>query len=497
MATKQVTLHFKPQGPVAADYLRSRGRRTLIMGPLGSAKTATSCWKIMTLMRNQAPTQVGKERHRLSRWVAIRNTYADLLGTTAKDWLDMFGHLGRWVEGAKKPPTHYLKFKMPDGTKVRAEFIFLALDREEHVRKLRGYQLTGGYLSEAKELPFGIVSMLDLRVGRYPGTTDGGPTWYGLIGDTNAPDTDHWYYQMAEEERPKGWEFFKQPGGLVRPTKDSPWQINLEAENLQNLPGAYPGAYYLEGAEGKADDWISVNLANQYGFVKSGKPCYPDYNDQVHCREFEIVPSLGIYIGMDFGLTPAAIIGQRALNGQWLLRHEVVTEDTGLQRFGADCLKPFLERHYRGVPILGIFGDPAGGQRQAGDVNERTAFQIVSASTGFDVVGAPGDNDIVMRLEAFASPMRKLIDGKPGLLIHPDCKILRKACQGGYAYHRVKVVGEERFRDTPQKNKYSHPADAGQYLILGGAGLSAVTEAPGVENKRNYAGFRKRMGYTG
>ncbi len=36
-----------------------------------------------------------------------------------------------------------------------------------------------------------------------------------MLGDTNAPDEDHWYYRLAEETRPEGWEFFRQPGGLL------------------------------------------------------------------------------------------------------------------------------------------------------------------------------------------------------------------------------------------------------------------------------------------
>jgi hypothetical protein len=33
--------------------------------------------------------------------------------------------------------------------------------------------------------------------------------------DTNPPDDDSWYYRVAEKEKPEGWEFFKQPGGLL------------------------------------------------------------------------------------------------------------------------------------------------------------------------------------------------------------------------------------------------------------------------------------------
>lgn len=453
MAT--VEFQYKPQGPTLEQYILSEEQRTFIMGPLGSSKTNASCWKAFRVMLNQAPNAQGVRKTRIA---AVRNTYPDLMGTTIKDWLAMFDTLGKFKQGGIEPPTHYLKFALPDGTSVDAEMIFLALDREEDVKKLRGMQLTAGWLNEVKELPFAVIQMLDLRIGRFP--QDVNPTWYGIFGDTNAPDTDHWYYRLAEEDRPEGWFFLKQPGGLKRADKDAPWEENPDAENIKNLPKQY----YLKGAQGKSEDWILVNLANEYGFVKSGKPVYPDYRDTTHCREFELIKGLGLHIGLDFGLTPAAVIGQRMADGQWRWRRELVTEDTGVKRFAGE-LKRFLGEHFPGWPISCITGDPAGDQRQAGDSEERTVFQLLRAE-GIEASPAV-TNDFALRSEAVSASLRRMIDGEPGFLIHPDCKVTRKGMQGAYAFKRVKVSGDERFRDAPDKNYASHPCEAGQYLMLG------------------------------
>jgi len=456
---------YSPQGPTLETYILSESQRTFICGPLGSSKTNASCWKLFRGIRGQKPNREGKRK---SRWVAVRNTYPDLFGTTIKDWLEMFEPLGHFVKGGLEPPTHHLNFALEDGTQVEAEVIFLALDREEHVKKLRGLQLTGGWLNEVKELPFAVVQMLDLRVGRYPQDVD--PTWYGIFGDTNAPDTDHWYYRLAEEDKPEGWVFLKQPGGLIRDDKESPWRENPAAENIKNLP---PG-YYIKGAQGKSEDWILVNLANEYGFVKDGKPVYPEYRDSVHCRPFELIPGIGLDIGLDFGLTPAATIGQRQPNGQWRIRRELVTEDTGIIRFAGE-LKRFLASEFPGYTIATITGDPAGDQRQAGDSEERTVFQLLAAE---GIVAKPAHtNDFAIRTETFAAPMNRMIDGEPGFLIHPDAAVTRKGLQGGYCFKRVKVAGDERYRDVPDKNKYSHPCEAGQYMMMG-AGASAAIMPP-------------------
>ena len=491
-AGARVELAFAPQGPVAAAYVADRTQRAFICGPLGSGKTAASCWKAFRVVTDQEPDAQGVRRTRLA---FIRNTYSDLLTTTAKDWLGMFEHLGRWVQGGREPPCHYLRFNLPPDrpgarpTRVESEILFLALDRAEHVKKLRGLQLTAAMLSEVKELPFAVIEMLDLRVGRYP-SGDVWPSWHGIFGDTNAPDTDHWYYKMAEETKPEGWKFFRQPGGLLRDSADQPWRINDQAENLRNLPGG--ADYYLRGAQGKSDAWVAINLANQYGFVADGRPVYPDFNDAAMCREFELYKPLGIWIGLDFGLTPAALIGQRTVSGQWRYRHELVTTDTGIVRFARD-LRKFLGDHYSGWRINGIFGDPAGDQRQAGDVEERTAFQLLAAN-GIQAVPAPGNNDFVLRTEAFAGPMRRYIDGEPGMLIHPDCKVTRKGLQGGYCYRRMRVAGDDRFRDLPDKNAYSHPCEAGQYLVLGaGEGVTVTGGSPQTED--DVREFRRAMGY--
>jgi hypothetical protein len=89
----------------------------------------------MQAMINQEPNSEGV---RPTRFYAIRNTYADLLTTTAKDWLELYRELGTYAEGSKKPPTHTLDFDLEDGTTVNSEVVFIALDRADSIKKLRG-----------------------------------------------------------------------------------------------------------------------------------------------------------------------------------------------------------------------------------------------------------------------------------------------------------------------------------------------------------------------
>ena len=45
--------------------------------------------------------------------------------------------------------------------------------------------------------------------------------------------------------------------------------------------------------------------------------------------------------------------------------------------------------------------------------------------------------------------------------------MLRKAMAGGYKYRRINVSGSDKFAEKPDKNMYSHVAEALQYLCTG------------------------------
>ena len=79
---------------------------------------------------------------------------------------------------------------------------------------------------------------------------------------------------------------------------------------------------------------------------------------------------------------------------------------------------------------------------------------------------------------------RLCMDGKPAFMISPKCKTWRKGLAGGFCYKRKQVAGDEKYHDEPDKNKYSHICEAGEYgMMAGGEGRAAV--------KRESAEFSK------
>ncbi len=453
-----IEYRYRPAGATLARFHCQDDFVRILLGPLGSAKSTACCAEIWRRISQQAADGDGVRR---SRWLVVRNTYPELITTTIATWREMFGgRFGSFTWG--HPPRHRIDVALDDGSRVRAEVIFMAMDNADAAKKLLSLEITGLWLNELKELPKAVLDMGTGRVGRYPARRLGGPSWFGIICDSNMPDEDHWLYRLAETDHPDGWAFFRQPGG-VRKCGDR-WEVNQEAENKRNLPPDY----YRNQLAGKSEDWIKVYLAAEYGFAFDGRAVFPEFMDSLHVKAFDLSPGDGAF-GVDFGLTPAAVFGQKDKLGRWLIFDELVTEDMGAVRF-AERLGEHMRGPYGDLAFQG-WGDPAGEQRS--QVDERTPFEVMQAR---DIPIRPAPtNDAVIRREAAAGLLTRLVDGVPALLIHPRCRRLRKALAGGYCYRRVQATGEERYRDVPDKSMHSHVAEALEYLLVGsGAGRTVV-----------------------
>jgi len=469
-------LTYIPSGPVCRAFLRSNSFVRGIRGPIGSGKS-TAC--VLEILRRAKEQPKGKDGIRRSRWAVIRNTFPELKTTTIKSWhMWVSRDLGRWVD--QGPPTHHIK----EGD-IDLEVLFVALDDPRDVRKLLSLDLTGAWINEAREVPKAVLDQLTGRVGRYPSALQGGGGWSGIIMDTNCPDDDHWWYRLAERETPAGFEFFAQPDALGPHGENLNWL--MQDEHTLVLPIDHPERiargrlYYERQLAGKTEEWIKIYIRAEYGFIQEGRPVYPEYRDSVHCKPFELIHGLPLHVGIDFGLTPAALIGQRTLMGQWRWRFEICAEHMGAKRFGELALGPKLaELEGQGFKIETITGDPAGtGESQTDEV---TPFQILKG-VGIKALPAP-TNDWTMRREAVAGALSRMIDGAPGFLVHPECATTRRGMGGRYNYRRVQLAGDERYQDKPDKNMYSHPCEAGQYMLLGGGEARVVLNKPAIDRAR-------------
>ena len=424
--------------PTIRKFWNADSFQRMLLGAFGSGKSSGCVQEIVRRACNQLPNNMGVRR---TRWAIIRNSYPQLRDTTIRTVLDWYP-TPDWGRYSEMNHNYSMQWMLEDDTTVECELLFRALDRPDQVSNLLSLELTGAWVNEAREVPRQIWDALQGRVGRFPSFREEGSTWFGVIGDSNPPDDDHWIYRMFEEERPDNAAIFKQPSGRSE-----------EAENLPNLPPDY----YKNLAAGKGDDFIKVYIDGEYGFVKEGTPVFPEYSDHVHCKEFEVVKGLPIYRGWDFGLSPACVFTQLMPNGQWRIFDEVIATRMGARAMGEQVIQ-HTNVTYPDTLIDGDYGDPAG--RTPGEADEKTCFQILQGQ-GIDIEA--GEQNVERRLDAVRSRFNRMVDGAPSILIHPRAKTIRKAFRGGYKYRRLQVSGE-RYTDKPDKDAFSHPMDALQYV---------------------------------
>lgn len=430
--------------PTIEDFSNDTSFIRGLEGPYGSGKSSGCVIDIVNhaLEQRRSPDGI---RH--SRWAVVRNTYSQLRDTTIRtvfQWLPPH-HFGRYLESK-----HSYTISAFEG--VDLELVFMALDRPDDISKLLSLELTGGWINEGREVPWAIFEAMTGRVGRWPPQRDGGPSWYGIIADTNPPDTDSKWYRFFNEEKHKPGHvaLFRQPGGMSK-----------EAENLNNLPGGQE--YYRKMSAGKSAEWIKVYVDGEYGFVAEGKLVYPEYADAVHCRSVDPIPDVPIIVSLDFGLTPAAALSQLLPDGRWLTFDEMTSDNMSVDQFGDELLE-HLARSFRGKATFEFYGDPAGNIRA--ETDKRSAFDILRAK-GIDIEGA-ASQEPSLRQEAVRKPLRTLVSGlgEPQFILHPRCRQLRKGFLGGYHRRRMQTGGPERYSEKAEKNQYSHVHDALQYGMV-------------------------------
>lgn len=469
--------------PTARRFHHSPAIVRGLRGPFGSGKSV-AC--VQEIVREALSAPAGTDGVRRSRWAVVRNSYPELKSTTIKTWQDWYPEdlaPMRWTS----PIECKLELPLEDGTKLYLEILFLALDLPKDVRRLLSLELTGIWFNEAREIGYDLIESGTARVGRYPAKRmlpEGVVQRSPIIMDTNPPDDDHWWYWLFEDEQPRGYEQFVQPPAVLGNGEEDPYRINPDAENLRHQP---KGAdYWMDMIPGKTREWIKVHLQNEYGTTTSGKAVHPEFNEHVHVAKKDMQPMNGVplLIGMDMGLTPAVVIGQRTPQGQLRYLDELCADErgTGIRQFVRDVVMPHLRVYYGGPSKTILWGDPAGVERAQTDAE--TVFDVLREF--FPDVRAAPSNRLQPRREALADYLTRMVGGEPALMLSTKCRNLRKALAGKYAYERLQIASvEERYRVQPAKNWYSHVAEASEYLALG-------LSEHGDDNNRNTPRMRPR-----
>jgi hypothetical protein len=435
----------------AKRFLRSDHPFRILAGPVGGGKSVACVIEVLRRCMQMPTCKDGKRR---SRWVIVRNTSVQLRDTTLKTWLDWIrpGVLGYWKESEK---TFFLRFN-----DVEAEILFRPLDTPEDVQRVLSLEVTGAFVNECKLVPREIIEALQARIGRYPRREETSAFWHGLIADTNMPELDTFWANVmqglpTEKDNPDSVvdvEVFIQPDAL------SPL-----AENVENLP---PG-YYDRISQGKSAEWVNVYVRAQYGTSLSGVPVYRSsfkYEKHVSPTPLPIYSNLPVVIGMDFGRTPAAVFKQMTMDGRINTLRECVAFGVGIDALIAKQLRPTIRNCFPTNPLVFI-GDPSGVKQN--DTDNGTCFKSLKAAFGGSgaVVKPARTNDPILRINATEQTFLAYPGGELMHLVDPSCKWLIEAFRGKYRHAHVRNPDLEH-SPSPQKNDWSHVAEAEQYASL-------------------------------
>jgi hypothetical protein len=348
---------------------------------------------------------------------------------------------------------------------VELELIFIALDREDDLRKIRSLEVTGAYINELSEVPEGALAHFKGRLnGRYPSSEFCKEKyWSGIIADTNPPDEDHWIYKTFEKICPEDYQVFHQPAGLIK-NEDGKWIHNHECDNNERFEnGGY--TYYTKLASGQSEDFVKVFCLGKYGLVGFGKQVFIEYNDDVHSvDDLSSIQGEKIHLFWDFGLTPRCLVLQMSPRGQLMALKEYVGDDMGIKTFAESIVIPSLPNDFPYNKVGYSDADPAGNHRN--EIMEELSSISVLNELGIHTEAA-STNLIEPRLNSVRYFLNRMVDGKPGFVLdRKKCPELRKGFVNGYVYKRIAISGEERYRNEPDKNWASHIQDCLQYGCL-------------------------------
>jgi hypothetical protein len=453
---------WEPPGPVGAAFLENENPISVLMGPVGSAKTTTGLMRghVMSYLWPAAPSGVRKVK-----FGVIRRLQKDLEKTTMASWNQWFPrNMGVWRGGAGDPATHELALTHPgDGLPIHMTVEFIALGDQRVEEAMRGWEGSFAYIDEVDLMLPETLAWVWSRCGRYPRETIGiNPklAW----GTCNAPEFDNWVLTDFLDKLRDGHKLFRQPGGL-----------DPNAENMRVLPANF----YTEMLKVLKPDEARRMVHNQPGISKSGTAVYQEFNDDIHMAKEPLdILDRPLIIGMDAGGTPAAGFWQRAANGQWRKLRELSTHEkiggsiTGPTRFGEELAEILADR-FRGLAIR-AHADPSAAHGADTRNGEASWIDTVARVANIAVAPAP-TNDPTPRQEALRLPMTRLIDGRvPGLLIDPSCTLTRKALSRDYFYPLVRSAGTVRQETKPAKNWASHLVEADQYALLDGGAYHEV-----------------------
>lgn len=459
--------------PTLRRFHACRAKHRCIVGPVGSAKTSAAVMEVGDYLPGFLLEEYGIKK---TRWVVLRNSYRELEDTTCYTIRDP--NEGWFPDGDYSAKDNEYVITHSDGREV--ELLFRSCDRPDQIKKFKSLEITGYLIDESIEVSQDIKRMLKNRIGRYPKWS----TWCeafrkkfpeltGMDDDqvkeyvaehpdqfkfkfgieiTNPPDVEHPTYSEFKWETPPPGPV---PKGIPLDDHVGFWQPPRE-----NEPNLTPGYYDdLIAAYRDSPDWAAMYVEGKPGIVIKGKLVYNNFRRNYHVAKEPLIWARGpLYRGWDnSGNCPACVVVQVPTAGRLQVLREFHTDKLNIVDFTkivvAQCNLDFPGAVWKD------WGDPAGANKYSKREGGFTSnAQLMKDEC--NVVVLPSDQNFIARVNSVDGALARI----DGILIDPSCIRLINGFLGGYCYPEIGTTGI--YRDEPDKNRFSHPHDALQYICL-------------------------------
>lgn len=229
--------------------------------------------------------------------------------------------------------------------------------------------------------------------------------------------------------------------------------------------------HYSVDPRRRSDEW-KANERKKYGEAEwnreqelmwesiEGKAVYSDFYDSAfHVSRSPLGwnPKLPVCRGWDFGLNGACIFAQLFPHSRLFVLREAVSKDIAFERFVEEVAR-LSHEWFPGARFV-EFVDPSGRFRMGAD--ERTYATILANRPLNAKQILNGALGLAERIKGVTDFLRENVKGLPSYVIDPSCEMLIRGFNGGYLYS---YDSKNRLKPEPEKNEFSHPHDANQYL---------------------------------
>lgn len=445
---------MRSAGPVSDRYILAHDAVMVIAGPQGSGKTIASIKKALVEAQRIHPGADGVRRYKLGVW---RQKYDNLWKATIPSWWkilpkDLPG--SSWTGASPRAARHAVRFEDRWGLcELTADF--LAFGELADPEDLRGLEFTDVWLNEIDTLPADLFIWLTGRVGRDPPPEVTGRLGR-MFGDMNAPDVLNWTFRKFYETSAPGYALYRQPGGM-----------DPNAENLAAYGGNH--SYYERQIELNAANqwWIRRMVHGIPGVSRASDLVYDRFDELTMLSRVPLKPDLHlpVLVGVDGGLTPAAVYMQEMADGQLRVIAEVALERGGMKDLAGAMLALEARRFERCDfrtscdPSMKAGEDDELEQR----VSRRSDRQELAEEIGRPVELAKSQEPSRRWAAVRDKIALNLGPGRPGYLLDPSCKGLIRGKLQTYQFRKLRGTND---LSSIQPTFDTHVADAEQYGAL-------------------------------